>query len=125
MTETKGGYSSDSEIHVLLASEESEESSEAESPSPLSGKDTVLLDNSRISITSRKITLKVYKRRWLILGLFSLLSFMQARNQLQTLYFPYVYNFLVLNVCSALFGTLGAQYLSHVSQHSLVGMLQL
>lgn len=82
MTERRDDYASDSEVHVLLAGDESEDLSESDnvhSHSHLcSGKETGVLDNSRVSITSKKLVLKVYKRRWFILGLFSLLSFMQV-----------------------------------------------
>ncbi len=82
MTELKEGYESDSEVHILLASEDSDEFSETDHTSLISGKDKdiAVLDNSRVSITSKKVVLKVFKRRWFILGLFSLLSFMQARS---------------------------------------------
>ena len=77
----KDDYSSDSEAHVLLVSDESfvwesDENSEA-----------IVFDKSResqenreghISSNPKKTVLRVYKRRWLILGLFSLLSFMQV-----------------------------------------------
>lgn len=81
MTEIKDDYASDSEVHVLLADEVSEDLSENETNIHhlFPGKDTGVIDNSRISITSnKKLVLKVYKQRWFILGLFSLLSFMQV-----------------------------------------------
>lgn len=83
-TKLEDGYESDSEeVRVLLASEDSDEFTETDHTSLISGKDksiTVVDNTSRASTTSKKVVLKVYKRRWFILGLFSLLSFMQANS---------------------------------------------
>lgn len=77
----KDEYSSDSEAHVLLVSDESfvwdsDENSEATEfdKSRESQEDRENL----ISSHPKKTVLRVYRRRWLILGLFSLLSFMQC-----------------------------------------------
>lgn len=77
----KDEYSSDSEAHVLLVSDESfvwdsDENSEATEfdKSRESQEDRENL----ISSHPKKTVLRVYRRRWLILGLFSLLSFMQV-----------------------------------------------
>lgn len=80
--EEKGEYLSDSEAQILLFTEESPESSESEEARQLRSrfKDSALIDgtNSWPSVHSKKPLLKVYRRRWLILGIFSLLSFMQV-----------------------------------------------
>ncbi len=80
MVEGKNDYASDSEVRILLASVGSEEFSESDDTSLYSGKDVAVLDNSLVSISSKKVVLKVYKRRWFILGLFSSLSFMQVKK---------------------------------------------
>lgn len=76
--ENKNNYASDSEVRILLANVSFEELSESDDTSLYSGKNVEVLENSYVSITSKKVVLKVYKRRWFILGLFSLLSFMQC-----------------------------------------------
>lgn len=78
--ENKNNYASDSEVRILLANVSFEELSESDDTSLYSGKNVEVLENSYVSITSKKVVLKVYKRRWFILGLFSLLSFMQVIN---------------------------------------------
>ena len=83
MTESREDYESDSEVHVLLANEEAEEHSENDFSSLYPEKDVTVLDGNRTSLTSKKIVLKVYKRRWFILGLFSLLSFMQVSIKIE------------------------------------------
>lgn len=67
-------YSSDSEAHILLVSDESAVW-DSDGTSEVS-----VYDKSRGNeeIPVKKVVVKVYKRRWLILGLFSLLSFMQC-----------------------------------------------
>ena len=67
-------YSSDSEAHILLVSDESAVW-DSDGTSEVS-----VYDKSRGNeeIPVKKVVVKVYKRRWLILGLFSLLSFMQV-----------------------------------------------
>ena len=90
----KEDHSSDSEVRVPLVDNEQngwetdgdvleEEWDETDSRLRCSSmKDEIskvtLIDLTRNSLGSQKIVLKVYKRRWFILGLFSLLSFMQV-----------------------------------------------
>lgn len=78
--ERQHNCASASEVRVLLASASLEDLSESDDTSLYSGKEVSVLENSCVSITSKKVVLKVYKRRWFILGLFSLLSFMQVVN---------------------------------------------
>ena len=76
----------DSEVQVLLASEEkdegweSDEASESDELNACVVKDLILSEHetTRASLRSQKVVLRVYKRRWFILGIFSLLSFMQV-----------------------------------------------
>ena len=79
LQDVKDDYSSDSEAHVLLVSDESfvwesDENSEAN----VFDKSLKFQENPEISPYPKKTVLQVYKRRWLILGIFSLLSFMQV-----------------------------------------------
>lgn len=80
---------SDSEVQVLLACEEKKEWESEDEPPENTGLIGCALKNveeqsNRASLTSKNkfIVLRVYKRRWFILGIFSLLSFMQVRKQL-------------------------------------------
>lgn len=69
------------EAQILLISEESEESSTSEEIHQLRPrfKDASTIDDgSWPSVHSKKPQLKVYKSRWLVLGIFSLLAFMQV-----------------------------------------------
>lgn len=91
MMDTKEDNSSDSEVRVPLVHNEQDDTETDEIPEEWDVADgrprcssmkevskLTFLDYTHSSIGSKKIVLKVYKRRWFILGLFSLLSFMQC-----------------------------------------------
>ena len=80
---------SDSEVKILLENEEKDEwgeFSETDETSSLATKngveEPIVMNRPSLasSKTSKFVVLRVYKRRWFILGLFSLLSFMQVHN---------------------------------------------
>ena len=94
MMDTKEDNSSDSEVRVPLVHNEQDDTETDEIPEEWDVADgrprcssmkevskLTFLDYTHSSIGSKKIVLKVYKRRWFILGLFSLLSFMQVSGE--------------------------------------------
>jgi hypothetical protein len=89
--DTKEDNSSDSEVRVPLVQNEEDDTETDEIPEEWDVADgrprcssmkevskLTFLDYTRSSVGSKKLVLKSYKRRWFILGLFSLLSFMQV-----------------------------------------------
>lgn len=80
MTDGREECFSDTEAQTLLANEDSDERSDLNETFYSYIKKNSLLDGSLLSIHSRKVVLKVYARRWFILGLFSILSFMQVSH---------------------------------------------
>ena len=95
----------DSESRILLSTDESK-TWETKIPSD----DSQLLksdldDSLNPSLCYKKLVLRVYKRRWFILALFSLLSFMQVQS---IFYFLLIFKLhVLLTFYSALFGILG------------------
>lgn len=90
----KDDNSSDSEVRVPLVRNEQDDTETDEIPEEWDVADSrprcssmkevsklTFLDYTHSSVGSKKFVLKVYKRRWFILGLFSLLSFMQVSRK--------------------------------------------